>query len=44
MNKIDFSNPSIPVISGVLVIIFAICLVLVGVGYSIASLIIPLVV
>jgi hypothetical protein len=44
MNKIDFSNPSIALLSGIFIIIFAIGFVLVGVGYSIASLIIPLVV
>lgn len=42
MNKIDFSNPSTALLSGIFIIIFLIGFVLVGVGYSLASLIIPL--
>jgi hypothetical protein len=44
MSKIDFSNPSTALLSGILIIILALCLVLVGLGYGIASLIMSIVV
>jgi hypothetical protein len=43
MSKINFSNPSTALLSGILIIILALCLVLIGLGYGIASLIMSIV-